>query len=200
MKRLIITESEKKHILGLYEGVECRPEDTEIYNNLVNNIYPTQLNIAIKWWEDWLKNPITKDKFTQNNPDIQDPNKIFEGYFSLLKNIKIVPYGLCTKLKSNEHYAYVTNSSPIIYVNTTHTKLDAQSIAEIFVHEVQHLLYFYQPMLKEESFKRLKIYLILPKDRLIKQLIISQVFYKFLWNRLKKYISTLQNKLKLKKI
>ena len=90
MKRLIITESEKKHILGLYEGViGCAPEDIEIYNNLVNNIYPTQLNIAIKWWEDWLKNPITKDKFIQNNPDIQDPNKIFEGYFNLLKTIKI---------------------------------------------------------------------------------------------------------------
>jgi len=53
-------------------------------------------------------------------------------------------------------------------------------------------------MLKEESFKRLKIYLILPKDRLIKQLIISQVFYKFLWNRLKKYINTLQKRLNFK--
>ena len=31
MKRLIITESEKKHILGLYEGViGCSPEDIEI--------------------------------------------------------------------------------------------------------------------------------------------------------------------------
>ena len=150
MKRLIITESEKKHILGLYEGsveISCTPEDTEIYNNLVNKIYPTQLNTAIKWWEDWLKNPITKDKFIQNNPDIQDPNKIFEGYFNLLKTIKIVPYGQCTKLKSNEHYAYVTmNSSPIIYVNATHTDLDLQSITEIFIHEVQHLLYFYQPL------------------------------------------------------
>jgi hypothetical protein len=50
-------------------------------------------------------------------------------------------------LKSNELYAYVTkDSSPIIYVNTTHTNLDPQSITEIFIHEVQHLLYFYQPL------------------------------------------------------
>ena len=149
--KLLITEEEKRHIMSLYEGVTfaCTPEDMKVYENLVNTLYPEQLSSAIKWWDEWLKSPITKNKFIKNNPDVQDPNKIFEGYFNILKNIKIVPYGKCSKnIGPSEQYAYVkpNDSSPNIYVNATFSDLEQQTILEILVHEVQHLLYFYHPL------------------------------------------------------
>lgn len=149
--KIIITEDEKRHIMSLYEGIksDCTPEDMKVYENLVNIIYPEQLSIAIKWWNEWLKSPITKNKFIKNNPGVQDPDKIFEGYFNTLNNIKIVPYGKCSKNnETNEHYAYVSinDSSPSIYVNTRYHNLDKQTIIELFVHEVQHILYKYHPL------------------------------------------------------
>ena len=67
--KLLITEEEKRHIMSLYEGVTfaCTPEDMKVYENLVNTLYPEQLSSAIKWWDEWLKSPITKNKFIKNN-------------------------------------------------------------------------------------------------------------------------------------
>lgn len=147
MRRFIITEEDRKHIKGLYEGLSCSEDERKVYTNLVTNVYPVQLKVAIKWWEDWLKNPITKDKFIKNYPDIQDHNKIYEGYFTLLSKITFTPYGKCSNSSGDKkHYMYVnTNSPTIIYVNTELSQ-DLETITESFVHEVQHLLYFYKPL------------------------------------------------------
>jgi len=138
-------------------AVACTPEQTKTYDNLVNNVYPPLLSQAIKWWNDWLSSPITKEKFIKNYmnsglfTDPKNPNpkadEIFKGYFNVLSQIKLVPYGSCKDGNYNSpFFAYVSKGTNNIYVNTAQTDLDNQTILEIFIHEVQHLLYFYQPL------------------------------------------------------
>lgn len=140
----------------------CTSEQTQVYDNLVNTVYPPLLSQAIKWWSDWLSSPITKEKFIKNyintgfftdpkNPNLQT-DEIFKGYFNILNQIKLVPYGSCKDGEYNSPYfAYATKDTKNIYVNTAFTDLDKQSILEIFIHEVQHILYFYQPLNPSEK-------------------------------------------------
>jgi len=140
-------------------GNFCSGEDLEKYNNLVNNVYPQLLKEAIKWWEDWLKSPITKEKFIENNKGtIKNPkseaDKIFEGYLNVLSQIKLVPYGICKNGKpgATQYYMYVTDDKTNnIYVNTGFKDIDNQSLLEVFIHEVQHLLYFHFPLNPSEK-------------------------------------------------
>jgi len=157
MKKFIITEEEKKHILGLYEGIVktesvCTPENKEKFDDLVTNVYPTQLKVAIKWWEDWLKSPITKQKFIQNNPNEKNPDNVFSTYFQKLSQIELLPYGPCSTDKTNsygEAIAYVNiadEPKSIIHVNTKYNTLETQVIIDTFIHEIQHILYNYYPL------------------------------------------------------
>ena len=131
----------------------CTSEETKVYDNLVNTVYPPLLASSIKWWNDWLSSPITKEKFIKNNKgNLKDPkteaDEIFKGYFNILSQIKLVPYGVCKDGNpGSPNYAYVTDDKTNnIYVNTKHVDMDSQSLLEIFTHEVQHLLYFYYPL------------------------------------------------------
>lgn len=139
------------------KGNFCSGEELEKYNNLVNNVYPQLLKESVKWWEDWLKSPITKQKFIENNKGTikssEDADKVFEGYYNILSQIKLVPYGRCVngKLGESQYYMYVTDDKTNnIYINTGQD-IDNQSLLEVFIHEVQHLLYYYFPLNPSEK-------------------------------------------------
>ena len=161
LKSEIINENPIKRITP--SSGWCTSEQTQVYDNLVNTVYPPLVSQAIKWWSDWLSSPITKEKFIKNHintgifTDPKNPNpqtdEIFKGYFDILNQIKLVPYGSCKDGEHNSpYYAYVTeNTKNNVYVNTEFTDLDKQSLLEIFIHEVQHILYFYQPLNPSEK-------------------------------------------------
>ena len=51
----------------------------------------SELNKAIAWWNNWLNNSVTKQKFSKNhNISLQETNEIFEDYKDLLKDTKLV--------------------------------------------------------------------------------------------------------------
>ena len=156
MGKFVITEEDKKHIMGLYyEGTivpsdnneYCTPEKKEKYDNLVNNIYPEQLKIAIKWWEDWLSSDITKKKFVENNPTLTNSDSVYETYLKILKEIQISPYGSCSEPPEiNDEIAYVNQTDDTKIRMNTNINLDNQIIIDALIHEIQHVLYFYYPI------------------------------------------------------
>lgn len=153
MKRFIISEDERKHIKVLYENFtkDCSEKDKKKYDNLVNNVYPGLLKNAIKWWEEWLRNPITKEKFIIHNPEEKNPDEVFSNYFKILSEIELLPYGPCTSNPNKEFLydvAYVDTidlPKQIIHVNTRYN-LEPQIISDTFIHEIQHLLFNSYPL------------------------------------------------------
>ena len=159
MKKLIITEEDKKQILSLYkrcptinEGAVCDEQSkkkVDITKGRILKIFP----LVIKFWKDWLENPITKEKINKDNKfDDNQISDTYLKYFDKLDNLKLVFVGFCTGNPDGGFYAYVTkgDTQPNIYVSlwNNYTQSD-EFIEETLVHEIQHLLYFTQPMSPE---------------------------------------------------
>ena len=134
-----------------------------------NKILPT----SIKWWKDWLSNPITKEKVYKNYLEIprygvwnsgikeyeikNEINNAFIKYFELLNKIKLNFYDKTT-LKLNNHYvrhdagAFVFKGDNNIYVNcSSNGALSDEYIDTNLIHEIQHLIYNIKPLNPEKQ-------------------------------------------------
>ena len=134
-----------------------------------NKILPT----SIKWWKDWLSNPITKEKVYKNylerprygvaNSGIKEYeikneiNNAFIKYFELLNKIKLNFYNKTT-VKLNNHYvrhdagAFVFKGDNNIYVNcSSNGALSDEYIDTNLIHEIQHLIYNIKPLNPEKQ-------------------------------------------------
>jgi len=107
---------------------------------------------AIKWWRDWLSDPITKKKFLSNYKD--NPNTAnkyyYPKYFELLNKIKLNFYNN-NMISVNgievekDAIAFVIGSDGNIYVNCTFNKNQLE-IEEALIHEIQHMIYDIKPL------------------------------------------------------
>jgi len=134
-----------------------------------NKILPA----SIKWWKDWLSNPITKEKVYKNylerpqygvvNSGIKEYeikneiNNAFIKYFELLNKIKLNFYDKTT-LKLNGIYmiqfagAFVTEADGNIYVNcSSRGASSAAYIDTTLIHEIQHMIYDIKPLNPERN-------------------------------------------------
>jgi hypothetical protein len=158
MKRLIITEEEKNRIKSLYfrnlisEGAICGEEDKKKFES-TKKIIEGLLPIVSKFWIDWLEDPITKQKIkSANNFDDKKLEEVYKKYFDTISKIKFEYVGFCTDKNGGGYYAWVTQGDPepIIYINVLNNQgKSVEFIEEVLVHEIQHLLYFIQPMTPE---------------------------------------------------
>jgi hypothetical protein len=160
MKQLLITEEDRRHILSLYcrnnlisEGAVCSEDNMKLVEPMkerIKKIFPT----AIEFWRNWLNNPITKEKIKKgNNFDDNKIDEVYKQYFNTLNKINFVYAGLCTEIRyDNGFYAWVTegDSNPNVYVSLwNNMNRSDEFIEETLIHEVQHILYFIQPMSPE---------------------------------------------------
>jgi hypothetical protein len=160
MKRLLITEEDKRHILSLYSRNDLISERTVCGENDMKLVEPVKerinklLPIAINFWRQWLENPVTKEKIKNgNNFDDNKIDEVYKQYFDLLNNVKLVYVGFCTEIPNdNGFYAWVTqgDSNHNVYVSLWNNIYQPDVfIEETLVHEIQHMLYFIQPMSPE---------------------------------------------------
>jgi hypothetical protein len=107
---------------------------------------------AIKWWRDWLLDPITKKKFLSNYSD--NPNTAnqyyYPKYFELLNRIKLNFYNnnmiSVNGVKvEKDAFAFVIGSNGNIYVNCTFN-INQVEIEETLIHEIQHMIYDIKPL------------------------------------------------------
>ena len=106
---------------------------------------------AIKWWKDWLSDPITKKKFLSNYSD--KPYAVtlyYPKYFELLGKIKLNFYNdSMAKINGvNTHpdaIAYVTEPDGNIYINCSNNPT-IEEYEGILIHEIQHMIYDIKPL------------------------------------------------------
>ena len=106
---------------------------------------------AIKWWRDWLSDPITKKKFSSNysNEPYTTP-RFYPKYFELLNKIKLNFYNN-NMISVNgievekDAIAFVIGSDGNIYANCTFNKNEIE-IEETLIHEIQHMIYDIKPL------------------------------------------------------
>jgi hypothetical protein len=100
------------------------------------------LNQAINWWRTWLADPKTKDRFSKNwKFPLWMTESVFKLYNDALNNLTI-------------KYIYDINSSAVAYVSPKYPKIVVVNAADlgkrdpvsIFIHELQHLLFFVKPL------------------------------------------------------
>lgn len=106
---------------------------------------------AIKWWKDWLSDPITKKKFLSNYSD--KPYAVtlyYPKYFELLNKIKLNFYNdSMTKINGINTYpdaiAYVDEPDGNIYINCS-SYPNLEEYEGILIHEIQHMIYDIKPL------------------------------------------------------
>jgi hypothetical protein len=100
------------------------------------------LNQAINWWRTWLADPKTKDRFSKNwKFPLWMTESVFKLYNDALNNLTI-------------KYIYDIHSSTVAYVNRKYPKIvvvnaayvDKRDPVNIFIHELQHLLFYVKPL------------------------------------------------------
>lgn len=135
----------------LVERIVCSDQDLqkiETVKNRVNTILPK----AIEFWKSWLDDPITKKKIKEGNQfDDVKLQEVYSKYFNLFSQIKIFYIGACTNSNDSGFYAFVNKENPttINYSGEKSITVTDQFIEETLIHEIQHLLYFIQPMSPE---------------------------------------------------
>jgi len=118
------------------------------------SLWSKSLPGAIKWWRDWLSDPITKKKFLSNYSD--KPYAVtlyYPKYFELLNKIKLNFYNDRTIRINDVHpdgdaIAYVINPDGNIYINCS---AGYEEIDETLIHEIQHMIYDIKPLNPEEK-------------------------------------------------
>jgi hypothetical protein len=122
------------------------------------SLWSKSLPGAIKWWRDWLSDPITKKKFLSNY--IDKPYAVtlyYPKYFELLNKIKLNFYNDRTIKINGIHpdhddaIAFVNGPDGNIYVNCSFSSSYEEEIDEILIHEIQHMIYDIKPLNPEEK-------------------------------------------------
>ena len=153
-----------------------KEERSKINNNMAacKRDWQKELPIAVKWFKDWLSDPITKQKI-KNNWDTQNKNPLvlsiyqiynklsvdraYNKYFELLNNgIKLLFYNhTMTEVGgvtvSQTAGGFVTGSKPdTIFINCEYySGRDTVWMQELLVHEIQHMLYRIKPLNPEKK-------------------------------------------------
>lgn len=130
------------------KGAVCSVDELQKIEEVKNRV-SLILPKAIQFWKSWLEDPITKKKIKEgNNFDDAKLQETYSKYFNLIQQIKIVYVGRCFSIADGGYYAFVKeNSQPIIYYSAEKSiGVNDDFIEETLIHEIQHLLYFIQPM------------------------------------------------------
>lgn len=179
--------SDKTYVDKTYLGKNKKIPEWAIKNNqkIIQNVLNQILKESKNWWYNWLKDPITIQKFYSirgiKNPTESQINKrkeIWKEYFNILSKTSIVNENYADKEETD---AYVDNGgNNIIHVVTRKfmnrrngnqifldpikilsddksltNMLNYKNIVSTVIHEIQHLLYFYEPLNPEGVLKNL---------------------------------------------
>jgi len=120
------------------------------------------LSEAVKFWKNWLNDPITKQKSKNNWSKYGDDlmtDDVWNEYLNALTNIKLIFYDSSMNFvgaTAAEHdaIAFVNPSTPeYIHCNCTEIVIRDINKYEILVHEIQHILYNIKPINPEKQIK-----------------------------------------------
>ncbi len=150
----------------LSQYMDKTPDYTEVMKKC-RVTWTKALPKAIKWWKDWLSDPITKQKF-ENNWDTKIKNisilsvyqiynkisadRAYEKYFELLNNIHLHFYNRKTiEINGNVvvhgALAFVTKPDGNIYVNCSSSSAkNVEQVEALLIHEIQHMIYEIKPL------------------------------------------------------
>lgn len=150
-----VGESYSGDMLFLGEFGVSFPKDTNTEIDAPE--FDSKFQEAKKFWLDWLKDPKTKEKFMKIwnfNPHVAD--RIFSAYINIIKQSKLVLYDVIDDKAIAKHgknaaaycvpaYPYTVFMAKSYFSNTT----------SLFIHELQHLLYYYHPLNPDSQVTRL---------------------------------------------
>jgi hypothetical protein len=128
------------------------PETTQMMQSC-KSLWTKALPGAVKWWRDWLSDPITKKKFSSNYSNKYTATRYYPKYFELLNKIKLNFYNDKTiKINgftpSKSAMAFVMGPDGNIYINCTGSQIE---IEETLIHEIQHMIYDIKPLNPKEK-------------------------------------------------
>jgi hypothetical protein len=116
---------------------------------LCAQIYQDQLPKAVKWWKDWLNDPITQQKFKKNHKFYSDGGVkvIFNRYKRALDKAYIFPY-FNDKETTIAYVQQKIVAPERIWVNCSQSKYyeTDQEALETLIHELQHQLHWIHPL------------------------------------------------------
>jgi len=102
----------------------------------------------VKWWKDWLNDPITQQKFKKNHKmDLGEVKFIFNRYKRALDNAYIYPY-FNDKGNTIAYVKQKLSTGERIWVNCSHSRYYGtdQEALETLIHELQHQLHWIHPL------------------------------------------------------
>lgn len=106
---------------------------------------------AVNWWKNWLKNPVTFEKFRKNwNMDTYSVRNLFKEYESALDDIEIVhEYRPDMNMLAHVKGTNAFGSQPPqhknkVYVNC-YLKRPINEKLSTLIHEIQHILFHTKP-------------------------------------------------------
>lgn len=177
--------SDKTYVDKSYLGKKIPLSAIKNNQKIVQNVLNQILKESKNWWYNWLKDPITIQKFYSirgiKNPTESQINKrkeIWKEYFNILSKTSIINQNYADDEGTN---AYVeSRGNNIIHVVTRKfmnhrngnqifldpikilvddrsliNMLNYKDIVSTVIHEIQHLLYFYEPLNPEGVLKNL---------------------------------------------
>lgn len=136
------------------------------------NKWNQALKTAVKFWKDWLTDPVTKNKVQLNWDTWYMPGKFqmayyYPKYMDVLSNIKLKFYD-CNVTSIDGHkpahdaVAYVIKSNnKTIYVNCSSNDKD---FVDTLIHELQHVIYNIKPLNPEKRLTSLFVKKNTPKE------------------------------------
>tara|TARA_R110000824_G_scaffold10767_1_gene47117 strand:+ start:27 stop:1355 length:1329 start_codon:yes stop_codon:yes gene_type:complete len=111
--------------------------------------YEDQLPKAVKWWKDWLNDPITQQKFKKNHniPSLSLVKALFDRYKKALDKAYIFPY-YNDEVTTIAYVQQKIVAHGRIWVNCSQSKnyRNDQEVLETLIHELQHQLHFIHPL------------------------------------------------------
>jgi hypothetical protein len=121
-----------------------------------NQYWEDALNKAKDWWFKWLSNPLTMSKFQKiNNKTTSQTKRIFDEYYKIISNVTfkhyykkdILPTDPFKDIKINAIAHVSRGKNNLIFLNLDQKEnFDSNELTQSFIHEIQHLLYFYYPL------------------------------------------------------
>lgn len=110
---------------------------------------------ALDWWRNWLKNPITKEKFQKNwKMDSYTLRDVFKDYEKKLNQVKLIH----VFEPSKSALAYVKGSyfgaTDEVFVNCAVPEESEQEAINTLIHEIQHILYDIKPLHPKQKIEK----------------------------------------------
>jgi hypothetical protein len=140
---------------GYNNEIPETPETPETKKKMEScrTLWSKELPKAIKWWRDWLSDPITKNKFFSNytaSLSTVSIKEYYRNYFELLNKIKLNFYNNnMTSVNGinveKDAIAFVISPDGNIYANCTFN-ITQLEIEETLIHEIQHMIYSIKPL------------------------------------------------------